>query len=84
MDCQFCQRATGHSSGCPASLPVPDRKAAKAAYHLGWTSGRAGFEPESSFKAGPDEAWKMGWVNGTSALEEAENGFQPGVDGGQW
>lgn len=48
-------------------------------YDTGWRDGRAGKEPTSK-----DATYMIGWGSGNVALEEVQNGYRPGIDGGQW
>ncbi len=77
MRCWSCRWSDGrHDPACPDFLKT---KEAKAMYETGWNDARAGKEPTSK-----NATYMIGWGSGNVALEEAENGYRPGIDGGQW
>ena len=86
--CLDCRYGEGHASGCPSAEPENKRK--RIVFKLGWMTGRSGEEidyedPKTPFgtpyaRFGDLLAtWKLGWCQGTVALEEAVNG-DPGYD----
>ena len=70
--CHLCRWDGGHhDSGCPEV--VTDRRRALADHRRGWDAGRAG----KSLPEAESPAYRLGWLGGTSALDEAENGHDP-------
>ena len=71
--CHFCRCSEGkHDPDCPVVDPRN-----KADYDAGWAVGRKGLDhPMESMS----NAWTMGWANGNSGFEEAENGYDPRFD----
>lgn len=75
--CWDCRWSGGaHDPSCPVALKTPE---SRITFQKGWDDGRRGDDPKSK-----DETYLLGWSSGVVALEEAENGYRPGVDGGQW
>jgi len=70
--CHLCRWDEGHhDNSCPEI--VSDKPRALEDHQRGWGAGRAGKSLPSSESA----AYRLGWVGGTIALEEAENGHDP-------
>jgi len=89
--CHYCKYLKGgHDPNCPhptgmlvvddsasgegvfrpvARAPIPERM---KEWQLGYDDGRSGKELNSTLSP----VYQMGWVRGTAALEEAENGYQ--------
>jgi hypothetical protein len=74
--CHLCRWSGGHhDKACPAV--AEDKTRALADHRRGWDAGRAG----NNLPEAESPAYKLGWINGTSALEAAENGHDPRFDG---
>jgi len=70
--CHLCRWDGGHhDKDCPEI--ATDNPRARADHRQGWDAGRAGKSLLSSESA----AYRLGWVGGAIALEEAENGHDP-------
>jgi hypothetical protein len=64
--CTRCRHGEGsHDPACPTR-----EAGSEVEYSLGWEVGRAG----EACPEGVHPSFRLGWVNGTVALEEAENG----------
>ena len=48
-------------------------------YDVGYYDGR-----HCKDRASENPDYRIGYLDGECAREEAENGFKPGLDGGQW
>jgi len=73
--CHLCGwSGSHHDKACPAG--AEDTSRALADHRRGWNAGRAG----NSLPEAKSPAYRLGWVNGTSALEAAENGHDPRFD----
>lgn len=70
--CHLCHWTQGcHDGACPEVSD--DKPRALIDRRRGWNDGRAG----NDMPAAESAAYKLGWVHGTSALEEAQNGHDP-------
>lgn len=75
--CHYCGNLKGgHKSNCPHPHPNLDMahkpwSPEVQTWHRGYADGRAG-----RAIAEKDPVYVMGWVKGTAALEEYENGYQ--------
>ena len=73
--CYLCHWDGGHHDvACPEV--AKNKTKALADRQRGWADGRNGrtmVKPENA-------TYVLGWINGTSALEEAENGHDPRFD----
>lgn len=58
-----------HHLACPNYPGVSDRAKRLDLYNEGWLDGRANLDP-----AMDDNTYRLGWLNGECAREEAENG----------
>lgn len=75
--CPYCKYAKGgHDPNCPhpsATLDRPRHTTPQLEeWERGYRDGRSGKELDTALSA----VCQMGWVRGTAALEEAENGYQ--------
>lgn len=89
--CSYCKHLYGaHSQACPEAVKDEELKRTRVAlYKLGWRAGRSwGTEPSQlnadhcvgmNFAKHP--TFDMGVNEGNIALEEAENGYDPRLDG---
>jgi len=73
--CHLCDWLDGHhDKACPEI--ATDKPRALADQRRGWDDGRAGRVMRPSESA----TYRLGWIRGTSALEEAQNGHDPRFD----
>jgi hypothetical protein len=76
--CHYCGWYDGnHNPVCPSS--TAKNSPARKLWEQGRGDGRSGQQSASD-----DPVYKLGYVEGYCALEEYNNGYRPGVDGGQW
>jgi len=72
MDCYYCGWKNGHHDpNCPQEKNND--------WEQGYSDGRAGLPNQRD-----DPVYLLGYGRGVVALEEAENGFDPIVEGRQW
>jgi hypothetical protein len=70
--CHFCHWGHGgHDEACPEVAKNKER--AHTDRRRGWDDGRAG----KAMPEAENRTYKLGWVMGTAALEEAQNGYDP-------
>lgn len=82
MKCNFCRWAKGHhDENCPNSV-CDDNDTRMTQWNRGYKDGRSG---AVNCKANDEnETYVIGYATGNIALEEAQNGFNPVIEGHQW
>lgn len=76
MKCHLCHWERAHDKDCPESAPSSLRGSWLASWRRGYNHGREGQEAPLSDNA----TYHLGWLQGISALEEAQNGHDPRWD----
>ena len=72
--CHYCKWERGcHDPACPAIAPQEHRENALEDYRRGAKEGRAG----KDLPVMENATYRLGWLSGVVALEEAENGYDP-------
>ena len=81
-DCYYCAWRNGHHDPhCPQRQLHSETVFVlhKTLWEAGYKKGRGGQEPTND-----DPVYMLGYGRGVVALEEAENGFDPVIEGRQW
>jgi hypothetical protein len=78
MECYFCGWSGGkHHPACPNTNRITQNESDWRKGHADWRAGKPVQVPDNA-------SYMLGFTAGNVALEEAENGFNPVIEGRQW